>query len=166
VNKTSMAWGKGRAWILAAGAFAMAAGAGCTRETPIRSEPGDVITLEIKGKKVEAEVACDVLSRQKGLMSRPSLPENDGMIFLFRERDTHGFWMKNTIVPLSVAFIDESGKILQIEDMKPHDESSTRSKHPVRYALEVNQGWFQKNGIGVGDSFADLPAKVRAFRAL
>ena len=97
-------------------------------------------------------------------MNRPSLPENEGMLFLFPQLEKQSFWMKNTLIPLSIAFLEDGGKILQIEDMKPKDESSTLSKYPVRYALEVNQGWFQRNGIAVGDAFSGFAAKIAKFK--
>jgi hypothetical protein len=97
-------------------------------------------------------------------MERTSLPENDGMIFVFRYSTAQSFWMKNTYIPLSVAFLDDNGKILEIEDMQPKDETSTVSKSPVRFAIEVNQGWFQRNGIGSGDAFAGFADALRPFR--
>jgi uncharacterized membrane protein (UPF0127 family) len=75
-----------------------------------------------------------------------------------------GFWMKNTSIPLSIAFLDGKGTILQIEDMKPHDETSTRALHKGRYAVEVNRGWFERQGIKVGDAFADFQERTRGFR--
>ena len=86
-------------------------------------------------------------------MFRQELEENAGMLFVFDREDTHSFWMKNTYLPLSIAFIDEGGRILQIKKMKPLDEKIHYiSKAPIRYALEVNQGWFEKYQINIGDT--------------
>lgn len=132
--------------------------------SPLRGRPGDTLELKIKDRTLRLEVACDDLSRRVGLMERTSLPENDGMIFVFRYSTAQSFWMKNTYIPLSVAFLDDNGKILEIEDMQPKDETSTVSKSPVRFAIEVNQGWFQRNGIGSGDAFAGFADALRPFR--
>jgi uncharacterized membrane protein (UPF0127 family) len=85
-------------------------------------------------------------------MYRRSLGENEGMLFIYDSPRMLSFWMKNTRIPLSVAFLDGSGKIVQIEHMRPYD-SITRhsSSRPVQYALEMNRGWFERNGVGVGD---------------
>ena len=129
-----------------------------------RRLPGDVIVLAIKDQKLTTEVAFDDASRQAGLMHRDQLREDAGMLFIFPDPHPLGFWMKNTRIPLSIAFLDDKGKILQIEDMKPHDESRTRSVEKVRYALEVNQGWFGRHEIKVGDAFADFEERTRGFR--
>jgi uncharacterized membrane protein (UPF0127 family) len=126
--------------------------------------PGERIALEIKGRKLTVEVASDDASRKAGLMHREGLPEDAGMLFIYPAHLEMSFWMKNTSIPLSIAFIDDRGAILQIEDMRPYDESSTRSAARVRYALEVNRGWFERNGIKVGDAFADLEERTRGFR--
>ena len=127
--------------------------------------PGDRITLAIAGKTLDVEVASDDPSRRLGLMHRKSLPENAGMLFMYPEPERLAFWMKNTQVPLSIAFIDNKGVIVQIKDMAPLDERETRCDTPVRQALEVNQGWFQRNGIKVGDAFTDFQEKIQGFRA-
>lgn len=137
---------------------------GCGPSPPLRGRPGDVIELKIKDRALRLEVASDDLSRRVGMMERKSVPENDGMIFVFHLTTIQAFWMKNTYVPLSIAFVDDNGKILQIEDMQPKDETNTLSKSPVRYAIEVNQGWFRKNGIVVGDTFAGFAEALRPFR--
>ena len=97
------------------------------------------------------EVASTPLQRDMGLMFRKSLAENSGMIFVFPDCGHRGFWMKNTHIPLSIAFADDSGKILNIESMKPHDMLSKYSSGPARYALEMNDGWFERNQIQPGD---------------
>ena len=108
------------------------------------------IGLSINGHKVTAEVARTDATRTEGLMHRRMLPENRGMLFVFREVAVHAMWMMNTHVPLSVAFIDTNGVIINIEDMKPHTQDSHPAAKPAKYALEVNQGWFKKRGIKPG----------------
>ena len=138
---------------------------GCDSKSTRYGLPGERVQLDIKDQKIDAEVACDALSAQQGLMHREHLPEDAGMLFIFPRREQRSFWMRNTLIPLSVAFLDDNGEILQIEDMRPKDETRIRSKTMVRYALEVNQGWFTRHGIEVGDTFADFQQKVRHFRA-
>jgi hypothetical protein len=83
-------------------------------------------------------------------MHRRILPENRGMLFVFRETANHAMWMMNTYVPLSVAFLDERGTIINIEDMKPHSRDTHAAARPAKYALEANRGWFAKRGIKPG----------------
>jgi uncharacterized membrane protein (UPF0127 family) len=99
---------------------------------------------------IKAEVAADGTTRMRGLMMRERLGTNEGMLFVFEQKAGHCFWMKNTLIPLSIAFIDDDGTIANILDMKPHDESSHCPVRPVRYALEMEQGWFAKRGLKAG----------------
>ena len=99
---------------------------------------------------IRAEVADNNSSRARGLMRRTSLPPNGGMLFVFDEDAIHCMWMKNTLIPLSVAFIDERGAIINIADMQPHSEQSHCAARPARYALEMTQGWFAQRGIRAG----------------
>ena len=85
--------------------------------------------------------------REKGLMGRSHLPENSGMMFVFEEPKTYCFWMKNTLIPLSVGFIDAQGRLVQIAHMQPKSLQHHCAKQPVLYALEVNQGWFERNDV-------------------
>ena len=105
------------------------------------------IELEVNKQKLVAEVASTDADRMQGLMHRRMLPENRGMLFVFDSVAYHGMWMMNTYIPLSVAFLDETGVIINIEDMKPHTRESHYAARPVRYALEMNLGWFRKRGI-------------------
>jgi len=105
---------------------------------------------------IQAELADTPATRSLGLMRRKSMPQGAGMLFLFDETETHCMWMKNTLIPLSVAFIDERGKIVNIADMQPLDEASHCAARPARYALEMNQGWFKKRGIGGGAAIQGL----------
>ena len=114
--------------------------------------------LTIGDKDVYVEIANSHASRSFGLMQRKSLPQDEGMIFVYPEADFRSFWMKDTLIPLSLAYIDRNGRIFQLVDMEPLDESSHPSTEPAQFALEVNQGWFEKNGIKVGDTVANLPS--------
>lgn len=100
--------------------------------------------------RINAELAHTDALRQKGLMFRKSLLPQEGMLFAFDRSERICMWMKNTYLPLSVAFIDESGTIVNIEDMEPHTETSHCAAKPVRYALEMNLGWFEKRGLRAG----------------
>jgi uncharacterized membrane protein (UPF0127 family) len=106
--------------------------------------------LTINKHVLTVEVASNDPDRMQGLMHRRMLPENRGMLFVFPGIAYHGMWMMNTYVPLSVAFIDDAGVIINIEDMQPHTRDSHSAKSPARYALETNLGWFRKRGIKPG----------------
>jgi uncharacterized membrane protein (UPF0127 family) len=108
------------------------------------------ITLEINGHKLTAEVAATDNTRTTGLMHRRMLPESRGMLFVFPSTSPLNFWMMNTYVPLSIAFLDDAGAIINIADMKPLTTDPHPSSRPARYALEMNQGWFAKHGIKAG----------------
>ena len=99
---------------------------------------------------IRAEVADRDATRSLGLMHRRSLPPNGGMLFVFDQDAIHCMWMKNTLIPLSVAFVDAGGAILNIADMQPHSEQSHCAARPARYALEMTQGWFAQRGIRAG----------------
>ena len=121
-----------------------------------------VIDLTIKTAKLKAEVAADANTRTIGLMNRFSLKPDQGMIFVFAQSEPLGFWMRNTFVPLSIAYIDSKGVILNIVDMKPQDESSHPSSGPAMFALEMKQGWFKERGIIAGDKVNGLDKAGRA----
>ena len=116
-----------------------------------------VISLNAGIHIIRAEVASTNAERQQGLMFREKMGPNEGMIFVFDGPAEVCMWMKNTLLPLSVAFIDESGKIINIEDMKPQTTESHCGKKLVRYALEMNQGWFKQKNIKPGTSIDGLP---------
>jgi uncharacterized membrane protein (UPF0127 family) len=99
---------------------------------------------------IRAEVAANDDTRMRGLMFRKSLEPNQGMLFVFDELSTHCMWMKNTLIPLSVAFIAADGVIVNIADMKPHDETTHCALRPVPYALEMDRGWFATRGLKAG----------------
>lgn len=103
------------------------------------------------------EVADTDASRAKGLMHRDHLPEDRGMLFVYPDAQPRSFWMKDTRIPLSIAFVDGSGKIVRIADMEPFSTQRTSSLYPARYAVEVNQGWFERHGVAEGTQVHDLP---------
>lgn len=106
---------------------------------------------------IRAEVANTEATRRDGLMFRKELPGNDGMLFVFERPDVQCFWMRNTLLPLSIAFIADDGTIVNIEDMAPQTEDPHCAKKPVRYALEMAQGWFDRHGIQAGRKLDGLP---------
>ncbi len=115
------------------------------------------VSLSINGHKITAEVAATDENRALGLMHRFSLKPDHGMVFVFERAEPQAFWMKNTFIPLSIAFIGTDGRIINLDDMAPQDETSHWSKGPARYALEMRKGWFAERGIKPGDSVAGLP---------
>jgi uncharacterized membrane protein (UPF0127 family) len=130
---------------------AQAAGA----DLPVRS-------LAIGKHKLVAEVAATPDQRSTGLMHRFSLRPDHGMLFVFERPDRLSFWMRNTYIPLSIAFIGPDGKIVNIEDMAPQTETSHWSRGPAQYALEMRKGWFAERGIREGDAVEGLPGKIGA----
>jgi len=115
--------------------------------------------LHIDQATLHTQIAATGQEREIGLMYVSHLSDNDGMIFLMPNIATATFWMKNTLIPLSIAYIDRNGVILDIHDMKPMDESITRSRNDqVAYALEANLHWFALNGIKAGDKILPAPA--------
>lgn len=110
---------------------------------------------------IHAEVARTGEQRGIGLMHRPSLAANDGMLFVFDQPGVQCFWMKNTLLPLSIAFLDEEGRIVNIAEMKPQSLDSHCSSKPVRLALELNSGWFAKRGINAGAQIGGIAQAAR-----
>ena len=108
---------------------------------------------------IKAEIARTDEERSRGFMNRKKIPEGTGMLFVFEKDEVLNFWMKNTPVPLSIAYIDSSGKIRNIFDMKPFSLEPVKSTVSVRYALEVPQGWFSRNGIKTGDKIDLSPIR-------
>lgn len=131
-------------------------------DTP-RQDPLPTITLQIGTSTVQAEVADEPDERITGLMGRTHLAEGAGMLFVFREPRPLGFWMTGTLIPLSIAYVNASGVIREIHDLQPLDKNPARSTFPdLSYALEVPQGWFQRNKILAGDRILGLPAPQTA----
>jgi uncharacterized membrane protein (UPF0127 family) len=106
---------------------------------------------------IRAEVAARPEQRQIGLMHRKQMPTNDGMLFVFESAEMHCFWMRNTLIPLSIAFLAEDGSIVNIADMKPMDETSHCPAKAVRFALEMNVGWFERRGLKAGSKLSGEP---------
>jgi len=116
------------------------------------------VTLNVAGKAVTAEVADEPDERRSGLMFRDSLAADSGMLFVMPRPERAAFWMKNTTLPLSVAYISPGGVIVEIHDLEPLDEKPVPSSFPnIAYALEMKQGWFAENGILAGDRIKGLP---------
>jgi uncharacterized membrane protein (UPF0127 family) len=109
------------------------------------------MSFEGKTAKLDLIISNTDAARRKGLMNLSSLEKNTGMLFLWPSSKKQCMWMKNTSLPLSVAYLSPDGRILEIYDMVPFSEDSICSKQSVRMAVEVNQGWFAKNKISVGD---------------
>lgn len=115
------------------------------------TEARDIVELPVNGVTVRVEIADDPEERQRGLMHRSELAPDAGMLFVFPDDAPRSFWMKNTEIPLSIAYVLNDGTIVEIYDMEPGSLAPVRSTQPVRYALEVNQGFFQEAEIAVGD---------------
>lgn len=109
-----------------------------------------IIEMSAGMHRVEAEVASNPGDRATGLMHRSSMPAHRGMLFVFPEAGVQCFWMKNTLIPLSIAFLDDEGRIVQIADMQPLSLDNHCSGKPVRFALEMNVGWFRNRGLAAG----------------
>jgi len=125
------------------------------------AQPLPVTQLSAGMHLIRAEVAADMSSRSQGLMHRKSLAPNAGMLFIFDEAAPHCMWMKNTYIPLSVAFIDAQGVIINIADMQPHSEQSHCAARPAVFALEMTQGWFAQRGIKAGAKLGGLSTARR-----
>lgn len=141
---------------------AVLAGLMCWFGPALAQQPGlPTIKLNAGIHVIEAEVASTMATRSQGLMQRKAMAQGAGMLFLFDESATHCMWMKNTLLPLSVAFIDERGEIVNITDMQPLDETTHCASRPARYALEMNQGWFKRRGIVPGTRLDGIPQSKR-----
>lgn len=121
-----------------------------------------VIPLTAGMYAIQAEVAASPEARERGLMYRKTMPANAGMLFVFDEKAGHCFWMKNTNLPLSIAFLADDGSIVNIEDMAPQSEDNHCPRAAVRYALEMNKGWFAQKGIKPGAKIGGLPQARQA----
>ena len=108
------------------------------------------IPLRIKDQILQVELALTPAEQQQGLMFRHNMEPNHGMLFVFEQEQALGFWMRNTYLPLSIAYLDAERKIVDIQDMQPLSEKIHRSRQPAKYALEVNQGWFSEQQISLG----------------
>jgi hypothetical protein len=124
-----------------------------------QSEPQKLPQIRLNAgiHNINAELAATPEQREIGLMFRPVMAANDGMLFAFERAGQQCFWMKNTLIPLSVAFVADDGAVVNIEAMKPQTLDSHCSTQPVRYVLEMNDGWFAKRGIKPGSKLRGAP---------
>jgi uncharacterized membrane protein (UPF0127 family) len=120
-----------------------------------------VISLSAGIHVIRAEVAAEDAERQRGLMFRKELGPNQGMVFLFDQPALQCMWMHNTLIPLSVAFIDNDGRVINVEEMAAQTDDTHCAAAPARYALEMNKGWFAKHGILAGAKISGLPKPLR-----
>lgn len=126
---------------------------------PALAQPLPTVQLSAGMHLIRAEVAADFATRARGLMHRESLGANTGMLFVFEQPEIQCMWMKNTLIPLSVAFLDERGAIINIADMEPHSERTHCAARAASYALEMNRGWFAARGIKPGMRLGGIPGR-------
>jgi uncharacterized membrane protein (UPF0127 family) len=126
-----------------------------SQETPQLNLPR--VTLTAGMHLIHAQVAATHQQRAVGLMFRKEMPAGDGMLFVFEQPSSQCFWMKNTLLPLTAAFLADDGTIVNLADMQPQTEKTHCSAKPVRFVLEMNQGWFAKRGIKAGSKLAGPP---------
>jgi uncharacterized membrane protein (UPF0127 family) len=110
---------------------------------------------------IDTQLASTDQQRATGLMFRKDMPQSEGMLFIFEQATLQCFWMKNTLLPLTAAFVTDDGTIVNLADMKPQTTDSHCSNQPVRFVLEMNQGWFAKKGIKAGSKLGGEPFKTR-----
>lgn len=139
----------------AAALLAACCGAATAQDAPQLDLPRVELTAGMH--RIDAQVAATPQERQTGLMFRKEMPAHEGMLFVFEQPAAQCFWMKNTLLPLTAAFVDDDGTIVNLEDMKPQTLDSHCSAKPVRYVLEMNQGWFAKKGLKAGTKLAGVP---------
>ena len=139
---------------LAALALVTCAGASAPQGAP---QDLPAITLQAGMHNIRAAVAQTPEQRQTGLMFRREMAQHEGMLFVFEQASPQCFWMKNTLLPLSIAFLADDGTVVNIADMKPQALDSHCSARPVRLVLEMNQGWFAKRGIKAGSKISGPP---------
>lgn len=135
-------------WTLSSLTLLLAASVSLAQEGPQTQLPRT--TLQAGMHQLDVQLAQTPLQRQVGLMHRKEMPMHEGMLFIFEDVAPQCFWMRNTLIPLSAAFIADDGTIVNIADMKPQSDASHCSHKPVRYVLEMNQGWFAKRNIRAG----------------
>lgn len=134
-------------WTFGAALLGALVTAGCAAGAASGTDRG---TVTFGAHVLHVELAADPVSREQGLAGRGTMAPDAGMLFLFPWHDRWAFWMRQTPLPLSIAFLADDGMVVHLADMQPHDETPVVARLPVRYALEVHQGWFTARGIGVG----------------
>jgi uncharacterized membrane protein (UPF0127 family) len=137
--------------------WAVAFGALAQQAEPTQAQHLPTIQLGAGMHIIKAEVARTPREHAIGLMFRTSMGSNEGMIFGFPRAEKQCFWMKNTLIPLSVAFVADDGRIVNLDEMLPQTENSHCSAEPVHFVLEMNKGWFTKHGIKAGDKLTGTP---------
>ena len=140
---------------LLAGAVLLACCATWAQPTPQMDLPH--VTMQAGMYRIDAQVAMNERQREIGLMFRTEMPQPEGMLFVFEQPAVQCFWMKNTVLPLTAAFVAEDGRIVNLADMKPQTTDSHCSTEPVRFVLEMNQGWFARKGIKAGFKLTGRP---------
>ena len=141
-------------------ALALLAAAASTilAQEPQRSLPR--VKLSAGMHQIDAQVAATPDQRATGLMHRKEMPQHEGMLFILEQPSQQCFWMKNTLLPLSIAFVEDDGTIVNVEEMKPQTLDSHCSVKPVRYVLEMNTGWFAKKGVKPGTKLTGTPFRT------
>lgn len=134
----------------------LAASAAIAQEGPQSRLP--TVELTAGMYVIQAEVAQTHQQHSTGLMHRHSMGVNEGMLFVYPSAEIRCYWMRNTLIPLTIAFLDDDGAIMNLKDMEPHTERSNCSIKPVRYALEMNRGWFDQRGIKPGFRLRGIPS--------
>jgi uncharacterized membrane protein (UPF0127 family) len=137
----------------------LAAAVACTAFAAAADVSFKTSRIKVGGHELKVDVAQSDEQRQQGLMFRKQLGKNDGMLFIFDEPAYHAMWMKNTLIPLSVAFVDKDGEILNILDMEPQTLDTHMAAGPATYAIETNKGWFAEKKVKAGDKVTGLPKK-------
>lgn len=125
---------------------------------PEQNPPLEIVALKVGTTQVDAEVADSPDERRLGLMHRTAMEADHGMLFVYPDEALRSFWMKNTQIPLSIAYLDATGRIVHIADMVPFDTRAVPSQRPAQFALEMNKGWFGRHGVKVGQKVEGLPA--------
>ncbi len=144
-------------WWKAACAAACLAASVVPSPAPAQARLLPTTSLTLGSATVHVEIAATPENRNRGLMFRESLPPDHGMLFVFEQDTTQCFWMKNTPLPLTIAFVDAQGHIINMRDMQPYSEATHCPAAPMRYALEMPQGWFLQYGIKAGEQVKGLP---------
>jgi uncharacterized protein len=136
----------------------------CSAVAPAQEAPQTnlpVVQLNAGMHNIRAQVARTPDQRATGLMHRKDMPQHEGMLFVFEQPSVQCFWMKNTLLPLSIAFLADDGTVVNVRDMQPQALDSHCSDKPVRYVLEMNQGWFAKRGVKPGSKLTGSPFTAR-----
>lgn len=128
----------------------------CLMLSALAAHAAPLLKLQLGTGTIQVETAANQSERAKGLMNRTSMPESRGMLFVYPAPAYFCMWMKNTNIPLSVAFIDAQGKVINVEDMAPHTETNHCTARNAMYALEANQGWFARHGVVPGSQVLGL----------